>query len=61
MLPAGQPKPTVSVLRPPCPICGNTMWLVMIDSVKSDMETSTFRCEVCKAKRVIGDVRVDGD
>ena len=38
-------------LRPPCLICGNAMWLVMIDAPKPDIETSIFRCEVCKAEQ----------
>jgi hypothetical protein len=50
-MPAGQPKPNVSILRPPYPVCSNAMWLVMIEATEPDMETSMFRCDVCTAKR----------
>ena len=46
-----EPKRTVSVLTPPCPVCGNAMWLVMVEVPEPEIETSLFRCEVCKTEQ----------
>jgi hypothetical protein len=38
------PKPE---LQPPCPTCGNPMWLIRLSKFDKDKDLRTFRCIVC--------------
>jgi hypothetical protein len=51
-LSAPTPKPNLSAMRPPCPICGNALWLIMTEPLEFGTERHILRCEVCKADQV---------
>ena len=44
---APTPKP-----NPPCPICGNAMWLIMTEPLESGAERNILHCVVCKVDQV---------
>jgi hypothetical protein len=33
--------------QPPCPTCGNPMWLMRLSAFNEDHDLRTFRCQVC--------------
>jgi hypothetical protein len=33
--------------QPPCPLCGQPMWLMRLSSVDSESDLRTFDCQVC--------------
>jgi len=35
-------------LQPPCPTCGNPMWLVRLSQFDDDRDLRTFKCQVCE-------------
>ena len=41
------PHPT-SELQPPCPTCGNRMWLTRMSAYSDTKELRTFKCQVCE-------------
>jgi hypothetical protein len=41
------PRPT-SELQPPCPACGNPMWLTRLSAYSDKEELRTFECQVCE-------------
>jgi len=42
---AGSRKPE---LQPPCPTCGNPMWLIRLSQFDGDRDLRTFECQVCE-------------
>ena len=42
---ATSPKPE---LQPPCPTCGNPMWLVRLSQFDDHRDLRTFQCQVCE-------------
>jgi len=34
-------------LQPPCPKCGNPMWMTRISKYNTDHDLRTFECKVC--------------
>ena len=41
------PDPPNTDLQPPCPKCGNPMWLVNLSKVDRERDLRTFECKVC--------------
>ena len=49
------PRPAIPVnvsrappeLQPPCPLCGNPMWLTRLTAYRDAEELRTFKCQVC--------------
>ena len=35
-------------LQPPCPTCGNPMWLFRLSQFDDDHDLRTFKCQVCE-------------
>ena len=33
--------------QPPCPTCGNPMWLMRLSAFDADHDLRTFKCQVC--------------
>jgi len=42
-----QTPPVVRELQPPCPKCGNAMWMTRISKYDADHDLRTFECKVC--------------
>jgi transposase-like protein len=40
-------KPGVT-FQPPCPTCGNPMWLLRLSPFDDDRDLRTFKCQVCE-------------
>ena len=46
-----QPERPGFTFQPPCPNCGNNMWLLLAEELIPGQQNRTFWCKICKTEQ----------